>query len=46
MFPKRGAIALVTTALALVPLFQFKTPADIAQAALDQAGITTTATNG
>jgi uncharacterized protein with FMN-binding domain len=26
MFPKRGAIALVTTALALVLLFQFKTP--------------------
>jgi uncharacterized protein with FMN-binding domain len=27
MFPKRGAIALVTTALALVLLFNFKTPA-------------------
>lgn len=26
MFPKRGAIALVTTALALVLLFNFKTP--------------------
>jgi len=26
MFPKRGAIALITTALALVLLFSFKTP--------------------
>ena len=26
MFPRRGAIALVTTAIALVLLFNFKTP--------------------
>ena len=26
MFPRRGAIALVTTAMALVLLFNFKTP--------------------
>ena len=29
MFPKRGAIALVTTALALILLISFKTPEDV-----------------
>ena len=33
MFPKRGAIALVTTALALVLLLSFKTPDSIGNAA-------------
>jgi uncharacterized protein with FMN-binding domain len=53
MFPKRGAIALATTALALVLLLQFKTPADVAADAVVQtdgssssAAASTTATSG
>jgi uncharacterized protein with FMN-binding domain len=38
MFPKRGAIALVTTALALMLLLQFKTPAEMAAAPVAQVG--------
>jgi uncharacterized protein with FMN-binding domain len=46
MFPKRGAIALVTTALALVLLLQFKTPADVAADAVVQTDGSGSATTG
>ena len=46
MFPKRGAIALVTTALALVLLFQFKTPTDVAADAVVQTDGSSSATTG
>lgn len=42
MFPKRGAIALVTTALALVLLISFKTPDQAALPAGSDAGNSTT----
>lgn len=46
MFPKRGAIALVTTALALVLLLNFKTPdATSVHAAARADGSTTPPTN-
>lgn len=38
MFPRRGAIALVTTALAVVLLFNFKTPNDASGAAIASTG--------
>jgi uncharacterized protein with FMN-binding domain len=38
MFPKRGAIALVTTALALVLLLSFKTPAGTTPGAIVASG--------
>ena len=48
MFPKRGAIALVTTVLGLVLLFSFKTPdqaaGDAATAAGNTAGSTSAST--
>jgi uncharacterized protein with FMN-binding domain len=42
MFPKRGAIALVTTALALVLLLSFKTPAGTTPGAIVETGGGTT----
>jgi len=41
MFPKRGAVALVTTVLGLVLLFSFKTPEPAAVGAVVQADPTT-----
>jgi uncharacterized protein with FMN-binding domain len=38
MFPKKGAIALVTTALALLLLFSFKTPDSVTVASVGSTG--------
>ena len=39
MFPKRGAIALITTVLALILLFNFKTPDEAANGAAVATGV-------
>ena len=44
MFPKRGAIALVTTALGLVLLFSFKTPDQASEAVVAGTDATTDGT--
>jgi uncharacterized protein with FMN-binding domain len=45
MFPRRGIVALVTTALALVLLFTFKTPASPADGSTAVSGGTTGSTD-